>query len=471
MKCATDPHSRIFPPVDAGPNQADGAPVPDELPLGLCLGWGIGTLGISLIFNTVGVVLARFATDWLGIAAATFASLFSASKLFDAAIDPVIGMLSDRTRSRWGRRRPWLFLGGILCAIGFVTLFFVPSVAESSRALYFLGGALLLYAVGYATFNVPYMAMPVEMTTGYHERARLMSFRVLAIGIGTILGLSVAPFLLQVFGSDRPGHRLLAMIYGAAALLAMVACARFTAGAAGGDPASSAVGFRERFRIAASNQPFLLLLAVKTLQLGALAASQLVLLYFFLHVLHRSYGFVAVFALTSTVALMAATPFWLRLSRRIGKRSVYIIASVVFALTGVTWYWAVPDEPAAIAIMRALVGGTASGGLLLMGQAMLPDAIHHDFVRSGGLRREGLFAGFYTTAEKLSAAVGFWATGMWLDARGYIPSVTGGAEQPATAISAIYDAFALIPAALTLLSVLFLIPYRLDETLRLGERT
>jgi GPH family glycoside/pentoside/hexuronide:cation symporter len=445
-------------------------PEPERLPLGLCLGWGVGTLGISLIFNTVNVLLARYATDWLGIAAGTFALLFSAAKLFDAAIDPVIGMLSDRTHSRWGRRRPWLFAGGILCAGGFVALFLGPSAAESPDALVFAAAALLLYALGYAVFNVPYMAMPAEMTEGYHERARLVSFRVYAIGLGTILGVSVAPFLLALFGGDRAAHRMLALIYGVAALVTMLACARFTARAAGAEPAPSALGFRERLRIAAGNRPFLLLLAVKTLQLGALAAGQVVLVYFFVHVLQRGYGFIGLFGLVASLALLGSTPWWLRLSRRIGKRAVYMIASVGFSVVVASWYWAMPGEPVPAVLLRAFLGGVASGGLLLMGQAMLPDAIHHDFARSGGLRREGLFAGFYTTAEKLAAAIGVAATGEWLHSQGYIPSLTGGAEQPDSAIAAIYVAFSLIPAALMLLSVLCLIPYRLDAALRREEQ-
>jgi GPH family glycoside/pentoside/hexuronide:cation symporter len=97
---------------------------------------------------------------------------------------------------------------------------------------------------------------------------------------------------------------------------------------------------------------------------------------------------------------------------------------------------------------------------------MLPDAIHHDYVRSGGLRREGLFAGFYTTAEKLASAVGLAATGAWLQTQGYVPSLTGGAVQPASAIAAIYDVMAAIHSALIFASALFLIPYKLDAAIR-----
>jgi GPH family glycoside/pentoside/hexuronide:cation symporter len=214
----------------------------------------------------------------------------------------------------------------------------------------------------------------------------------------------------------------------------------------------------------------MVLLAVKTLHLGGLAASQFVLLFFFLHVLDRGFGLLAAYGLVVSLMLLASTPLWLRAARHIGKRNAYMIASIASALVGLTWYWSGPEEPVAWLFARAVAGGVISSGMLLMGQAMLPDAIHHDTVRSGGLRREGVFAGFYTTAEKLASAVGGLATGAWLQTQGYVPSLTGGAEQPASAIAAIYDVMAAIHSALIFASALVLTAYRLDASLRQEAR-
>jgi GPH family glycoside/pentoside/hexuronide:cation symporter len=188
--------------------------------------------------------------------------------------------------------------------------------------------------------------------------------------------------------------------------------------------------------------------------------------YFFLHVLGRSYQFLGLYGLVASLGIIFSTWLWLRLSRRHGKRLVYLGAGALYALVTASWFWVNGGDTTWNYLWRALASGIASGGMLLMGQAMLPDAIEHDVQRSGGMRREGLFAGFYTTAEKLAGAVGVSLTGAVLQSAGYVPSFSGGAAQPPAALLAIRICFSFAPALLTLLSCLLLIPYRLDDTLR-----
>ena len=91
-----------------------------RLPLRLCIGWGVGTLGISVMFNTLNVLMQRFVTDYLGVLAVTWGAIYLGAKIYDAVTDPVMGIISDRTRSRWGRRRPYLLVGGPPCGGGFL---------------------------------------------------------------------------------------------------------------------------------------------------------------------------------------------------------------------------------------------------------------------------------------------------------------------------------------------------------------
>lgn len=185
-----------------------------KLPLWLCMGWGIGTLGMSVMFNSVNLLLSRFATDYLGIAASTFGLIYFVSKIYDAVTDPTMGWLSDRTKSRFGRRRPYLLLGGAISAIAFICIFNTPSIDTAANAAWILALGMILYSTGYTVFNVPYLSMPVEMTNGYLERARLISFRVYAIGIGSLIGLSLAPTLIPIFGGGKEGHAVLSVVFG-----------------------------------------------------------------------------------------------------------------------------------------------------------------------------------------------------------------------------------------------------------------
>ena len=176
------------------------------------------------MFNTVNILLQRFVTDYLGIAAATWGAVYLATKLYDAVTDPVMGIVSDRTRSPWGRRRPYLLVGGIICALAFYGLFHAPSVTDSNHVVLILVGLMILYSTGYTIFNVPYMAMPAEMTDDYHERSFLVSFRVYAIGLGTIAGIAVAPYLIKQFGGGREGHQTLALVYSFVIATATLVC-------------------------------------------------------------------------------------------------------------------------------------------------------------------------------------------------------------------------------------------------------
>ena len=389
---------------------------PARMPLALAIGWGIGTLVPSIMFNTTAFLLLRYMTDYLGIAAATAGLLITASKVYDIVANPLMGQLSDRSRFAAGRRRPWLLIGGGLAAASYVMLFNAPDTGT----LAFVGIALLAYATGYTAFNVPYLAMPAEMTGDYHERSWLISFRVYAIAIGTFVGGSLAPMLIEWTGGGEQGHRRMAWILAVPIVLSALTCfwmtrhARFTT-----PPPKGQVPAGSQLRLIAENRPFAWLVATKFLQLFALVSGQATMSYFVVRVLGFSYTQLGLYTLAGAAAIFGSQPFWLALSRRRGKSRTYTWAAAGYALLTLSWFLAGPGEPALLYYGRALAFGFLSGGLLLMGQALLPDTIEYDYLKSG-LRREGLFAGVYSMAEKLAGAMGATVTGLILGAMGYV---------------------------------------------------
>jgi len=434
-----------------------------RLPLRLCIGWGVGTLGISVMFNTLNVLMQRFATDYLGVLAVTWGAIYLGAKIYDAVTDPVMGIISDRTRSRWGRRRPYLLVGGLLAAAAFWGLFHAPATTTSNHAVLLLVLLMLLYSTGYTIFNVPYMAMPAEMTTGYQARSHLVSFRVYAIGLGTIAGISGAPLLIGALGGGRQGHEAMAAIYALIIVASSVACFILTREARQTTRVrDSGLRFTQRMALLAGNRPFLLLLGVKFTQLAGLALNQAVLIYFMVHVLGRGYAFLGLYGLVASVCLLLAPLLCLRAARFWDKRAIFIFASAFYALVMLTWMLSGPQEATALILLRGALLGLSGGAMLMMGQAMLPDTIGYDRARSG-LNREGIFAGIYTTAEKLAFATGGALASFILGYLGYQSSTTGYAAQPDSAVFAIYLCLGPLPAVLALLSCAFLLPYDLDE--------
>lgn len=448
------------PEAPAGP-EAQGL---DRLPLMICIGWGMGTFGISTMFNSINLLLQRFATDFLGIAAASYGLIYLISKLYDAATDPIMGVLSDRTKSRFGRRRPYLLLGGALSAAAFIALFHAPSVLDSPHALLALALLMILHSTGYTVFNVPYLAMPAEMTRDYMERARLISFRVYAIGFGTLAGTSLAPALIDFWGGGREGHAALSWLYGGL-ILAAGAFAFFATGKARATRhvRESPLSRREKLQLILTNRPFAILVSVKTLHLASLAVTNAGFIYFVVYILERGYATVGLLGLANGLGMLAGTPIWYALARRLrSKRNLYILASTLAALVLMSWWLATPAEPLAVTVLRKFVHGLTIAGSLLCGQAMLPDAIAYDAARSG-LRREGVFSGIFTTAEKMAFAIGGAASGIFLGLMGYASSTEGAAAQPDSAMLAIHLCVSFLPAGLLLASIAFLLRYDLDE--------
>lgn len=433
------------------------------LPLGICAGWGIGTLGPVTVLTATSVVLLRYLTDYVGIAASVAASLIAFSKIFDAFLDPAMGVLSDRTNSRWGRRRPYLLLGGGLLAVAVVGIFAVPDFADTSTRVVYVGGLLLFYAIAYTVFNIPYLSMPAEMTTSYQDRSRLMSWRVYGVGVSQIVAAVLGPMLLTWFGGGESAYAMMALIFVPVILgsswiaFAATRHAPFTSRAL-----HVRYPLKQQIASVASNRPFLVLIMVKFLTLMALGV-QAVLAFFFAHVLKLPNSALGTYFLFSSLALIASQPVWLWLLRRIGdKKTVYMIALGISVPAFLSWLLAAPGDPAFLLYLRATITGFAGGGALLMGQSLLPDTMEYDFRRTG-LRREGIFAGFYTTVEKLSGAIGVAFVGAVLSASGYL--ATRGAEvfQPQSAIHAIYLIMGILPAVISALGIIGLIFYDLTE--------
>lgn len=437
-----------------------------RLPLATCVGWGVGTLAVAALFNSVNVLLLRYLVDYVGLGAAVAGSILALSKLFDAVVDPLIGVMSDRTRSRHGRRRPFVLAGGLMLALSSLLLFNIPSGLSPGMALALATGALLFYAAAYAVFSVPYMAMPAEMTTNVHERSRLISYRVYAVAAASMVATFIGPMLIAEAGGGQAGHTVMSVFIAGLTLVSTFVCFHATRSVAAADIEMTPhrkISLAKKLELILSNRPFMALLAIKLLQLMALAVTQAAMPFLFKRVLGLSDAMLGVYFLVFYGAMIVFQGFWVKIGQRRGKRQIYLYATVAYALMYATWYLVTPEEPMAITLLRGALLGATAGGVLLFGQSMLPDTMEWDY-RKTGLRREGVLSAIYTMAEKLAFALGAALTGLVLGAAGYIQS-TGSAHvvQPQSAIDAIFFLASFAPMALLLASCIALRFYNLSE--------
>ncbi len=436
------------------------------IPFSLRLSFGIGSLGQATILNSTSVLLLFFMTNLLGIRPSVGGALLFISKLVDVASNPVIGMLSDRTQTRIGRRRPYLLGGGIMMCITFILLFTVPQFDSQWLLTGYLLLLMVLLSLAYATFTVPYLAVAAETTRTYDERTSIMAYRVVFILLGTLVGTAIAPAIATPSGvGTRESFASMALLLGAVIVGASLLCFWGTRKATFYNPDAESPGFRRQLRIAWDNRPFVTLATAKLLQLIGVASVITCALYLTRYVLDISGVRVALFFLTMTISSAAVVPVWWWIARRVGKKPAYITAVTIYSLTALTWMLAGPvatSADMALVYARAVFLGISSGGLILLGVSMLPDTIEYDRLRSGA-RREGIFTGLWSAVEKGATAVGGLLIGLLLDLMGFVKSTGEVVAQPDSAITGIIIGSAVLPAAFMLASLPLLFRYPLSQ--------
>lgn len=441
---------------------------PATRPWQLRAGFVLIPIGHSAGMNIITLLAFRFLTDNLAISAGAAGLMFALVKIYDGLLDPAVGAWSDGARTRWGRRLPFLFVGGILMPLAIAMVFNTPDFGSVLMAQAFITVALAIHASAYTALTIPSMAMLVEASDDYNTRTSLMAYRVFGNSLGVLLGSTIPAWLLGYWGATRSGHAKMAVVVAAivfAACIAGIWCLRH---APRTQPETTADGTRKRYSVidqaglAWSNRPFRILAIAHIFVLFGTAVTSIGSAYFSKYVLLLPDGWLGTYYMIATIGSVGSMPLWVRGTKVFGKKRAYIAAMAGFGLVHVAWFTAMPGEADWLLLIRAIAAGITSGGVILCAYSMMSDAVRYDYIQTG-LRREGAFAGFTTLFDKLAAAAGIAIMGAFLSAMGYTTSLTGTATQPHSAILAIYICLAVVPAVAMLIAILTVLRYDLDE--------
>lgn len=429
----------------------------ETLTRGLKAGYGVGSLGTGIFTTVPGLLLLFYLTDVLAVPPATAGFVILLPKIWDFVIDPIIGSVSDRFDSRMGNRRPFMFAGGLLLPVFFGLMFAPPDLGTTATALW-VAGFFVLSATAFSLFQVPYIALPAELTSDPLERTRVIAYRMVALTIGILLGGGLAPMLADLGGGGRAGYRFMGFVIGAVAGAAMLAS---TFGLRRGrtvPPVESSEPFIDQVRRARRNRPFAFLMGGYFIQNLAvnlmLAAAPFLSLY-----LLGDEALTAVLFVALVAPAAVLVPIWARISYRWGKlRSLEVCVAgyAVVAATMVT----VSAGRVWLAIVQVGLLGFFYAGTQLFPFSMLPDAIDVDTRANGGQSRAGSFTGLWTAGETIGAAVGPFIFAAVLALTGFIESGDEVVTQTATALGGIRLGFALLPAVLLLASLPIIHRYR-----------
>jgi GPH family glycoside/pentoside/hexuronide:cation symporter len=436
----------------------------NELRLPQQLGWAAGSFGTAIMLGALSSFGLYFMTTHLGIGALIAGQVIGLSKLYGVIADPLVGAWSDRSRSPRGRRRPYLLVGMVGCPLGVVLLFLNPPLPGATATLAYLALAVLVYATAFSVFNVPYLAMPAEMTGSYHERTLLMSQRMVFSTLGVLAITVLGPALISAFGGATAAYTRMSWVMAALAGLGMALAWSLTADARALPPsADSRYGVARQLRLIAGNRPFRVYMLAKICLFVAQTAVQGTLLFYARYVLGRDESLLATFGVGYTVGSLAALPLWTMAIRgTLGKRNGFFISAIGLGVMFLTWLAAGPGEPTALLYARFIALGVFSAGSLVSGAAMLPDIMEYDR-RITGLNQEGLYAAAFSVVEKTANTLGPMLTGMLLGLTGFVATKGGeSAAQPESAITAIRLGVSVVPFALAMMAAWTIRNYKLD---------
>jgi glycoside/pentoside/hexuronide:cation symporter, GPH family len=423
------------------------------LPRRVLAGYSLGSL-VTGAFGTVpGLLLLPYLTDTLGVAAGVAGLLVLLPKAWDVLVNPMAGRVSDRR----GDRRPFLLIAGLVLAVLFAAIFAGP-IRSGGGAGAYVAIAFLAAATAYAFFQVPYVAMPAELTDGYDERTRLMTWRVAVLALAILISGALAPLVVDQTGGGITGHRWSGVFVGVLIVAGTLGVYFGTRNAATRSAGESEPDLRTQLRIAAANRPFRALLLCWVVQAVGIGTMLAGVQYFADHVVGADSGATFLFAAFVGPALLVM-PLWTRVGARFGKLTSLKAASLLFAV-GALALLAARALPAAVIYLVVALIGAGYAGQQVFAMAMLPDCIAYDTERTGR-RQAGVFTGVWTAGETLGLALGPGIYALILQLFGYVSSSTGeAATQDDTARLGVLLGFTLVPALLVGAAVLLLRPYR-----------
>ena len=428
------------------------------------LGFGLGSLGTGIFSTTPGVLLLYFLTDTLGVPAALAGLAVFLPKAWDVIADPVMGFISDRTRSRYGRRRPYLLAGAIGMAITYVFLFTVPVFASPLTSFWYVMILFALSATAYTVFAIPYVSMPAEMSADSGERTRIMAYRMSFAMAGAIVGSAGAPGLVHAFGGGRHGYSGMSIVVGGICAVAMLSAFLATRNVRLNESVVVEGGIGLQLAHALRNRHFRALALAYIMQIIGIGTLIAAAPYYASRILHDGEGLVGKMLLIMMGVATLSVSLWNLLAQRYGKKLSYYLAIVLLtASTGGMW-WLSPGTPIGWLYGLLALIGLGFGAQQVLPFAMLTDVIHAD---PSGAGREGVTTGFWVAGEKFGLALGPLLAAIILQAGAFHEGLPAAAAQPPSALIAIRVAFSLVPAALLLTSVWLLTRYRLPTE---GER-
>ncbi|QWF85548.1 MFS transporter [Amycolatopsis sp. CA-230715] len=430
------------------------------LPTRTRLGYSLGSL-VTGPFGTVpGLLLLPYLTDTLGVASGVAGAIVFVPKVWDVLFNPFAGRMSDSDLAKTGSRRRFILGGGIGVAVLFAAIFAYPGFANSTADGIYVVVAFFLCATAFAFFQVPFNALPAEITGNYDERTRLTSWRIGVLAVAILFSGGVAPLITTGIGGVA-GYRVMGIVVAVLMIGGTIAVFLGTRGAPVGAERPQTTRFSELWATMRSWRSFRWLLGLYFVQSLGISIVLAGVSYAAKYIIGDESAKSLLFAAVVGPALLMM-PVWPRIGARWGKVAGFRAASIVLSVALLCLLGA-KVLPLWVTLLVAALVGVGYGGVQVFPLAILPDLIEDEEKRTGE-RRAGIAAGIWTAGDTLGLALGGGIFGQILAAGDYVSSTDANAAQPGSAITAILVGFSVLPAVLVALGIPLLRKSVLDRT-------
>lgn len=412
--------------------------------------YGFGGIGSNIAFMLVIMYLMYFYTDFFGINAAAVGGLFLVSRFVDAITDPIMGMIADRTTTRWGKFRPWIIVGSPVLGLLVIMMFSAPNLSPTGKLIY-VYVTYILYSLVSTVVNIPYHSLTPILSEDPDQRTVIATAKQLLGQVGMVFVTIGAIPITTALGGDQRAWQIYGIMCGIIITITFFMCAW---GAKNHDDGNVSVKntakqitVKQQLELIFKNKALLMLMIAFGTDLIAFAGANAVNMYYFTYAVKRP----ELIPLVGLFGLLIGGPATLLiplLSKRFGKKRLFMLASTLLMFVSLALFFIPFSATNLIVIQAALLAGLGpfTG---VVGWAILADCVEYgEWIT--GIRGEGTVSSQLTFVNKLGMALGGMLAGVILGAVGYV----AGGEQTPQVLTAIVGLKALLPAAGYLCSII-----------------
>lgn len=437
------------------------------------IGYGFGDMASSMFWKLFGAYLMIFYTDVFGLPAAVVGTMFLITRIWDSAFDPIVGVVADRTHSRWGKFRPYLLWLAVPFGIIGILTFVTPDWSPTGKLIYAYVTYSLMMMI-YSAINVPYASLLGVMSPNPKERNTLSTYRMTFAYIGSFIALLLFMPLVNFFSGNskeladqQTGWTLAVVVIAILCIVLFFGCFAWTKERV--KPIKETQNpLKEDLKDLFKNKPWWILLGAGVAALVFNSIRDGATVYYFKYfVVEEDYATVSFFGMSfvlsgpylalgqaaNIIGVIAAAP----VSNRIGKRNTYMWAMIIATVLSVIFYWFDKDDLIWMFVFQALIS-VCAGSIFPLLWSMYADCADYSELKTGN-RATGLIFSSSSMSQKFGWAIGTAVTGWLLGFFGF----QANAVQSEEAISGIKMFLSFLPAIGTILSVVFISMYPLTE--------